>query len=123
MCKALDSSFLELDQQYLQLVKNESKAKSGCLVGVIVKGRLYVANAGKSRAVLGRLVRPKRYIPLVLEQWVRHIRHVQAIPLPTDQYMPTHQEEIETLHPRDHSIFIPVRSLSSKSSNLATDFL
>lgn len=139
----LDLSFLALDQQYLQLVKkqweafpNLLSARSSCLVGVVIGGRVYVANSGDSRAVLGRLPRPKRRVPLVLKRLARNKRHVHAITLSTDQNanLPFVQQEVKTLHPRDHSILryndyswrvkdlIPVRNLSSKSSDLVTTF-
>lgn len=112
-CGVLDLSFLALDQQYLQLVKKHREAlptllsaRSCCLVGVVIGGRVYVATAGDSRAVLGRLPRPKRRVPLVLKRLARKKRHVQAITLSTDQNanLPSVQQEVKTLHPRDHSI-------------------
>ncbi|KAL1542553.1 protein-serine/threonine phosphatase [Salvia divinorum] len=107
----LDLSFLALDQQYRQLVEKEGEALpnllsagSSCLVGVVIGGRVYVAYVGGSRAVLGRLVRPKRHVPLVLKRVARSKR--QAIPLSTGQSanLPSVPQELETPHPRDHSI-------------------
>ncbi|KAL1542554.1 protein-serine/threonine phosphatase [Salvia divinorum] len=80
----LDLSFLALDEQYLQLVRNESEAfpsllsaGSSCLVGVVIEGRVYIANVGDSRAVLARRHRPKQPVQLVREQLTRLKLNVQ----------------------------------------------
>ncbi|KAL1542555.1 protein-serine/threonine phosphatase [Salvia divinorum] len=74
----LDLSFLELEEQYLNLIRNESEAfpsllyaGSSCLVGVVIGGRVFIANVGDSRAVLAQLPKPKRPVQLVREQLTR----------------------------------------------------
>ncbi|XP_042012489.1 probable protein phosphatase 2C 48 [Salvia splendens] len=80
----LDLSFLAVDEQYTHLVQNESvafpnllSAGSSCLVGIVIGGRVYVANVGDSRAVLAQLPRPKPPVQLVREQVARLKRKVQ----------------------------------------------
>ncbi|XP_047942613.1 probable protein phosphatase 2C 46 [Salvia hispanica] len=71
----LDLSFLAVEEGYSHLVQNESvvfpnllSGGSSCLVGVVIEGRVYVANVGDSRAVLAQLPRPKPPVQVVREK-------------------------------------------------------
>ncbi|XP_042012481.1 probable protein phosphatase 2C 46 [Salvia splendens] len=60
----LDESLLQLDKEYHMQDKDESaaRAESYCMVALIILGRIYIANTGDAKAVLGRLVRPKGHV-------------------------------------------------------------
>ncbi|KAG6404703.1 hypothetical protein SASPL_136956 [Salvia splendens] len=89
----LDLSFLALEEQYTNLVQNESvafpkllSAGSSCLVGVVIEGRVYVANVGDSRAVLAQLPRNKQPVQLVREKVAElKLKAKQKLGLPSMQ--------------------------------------
>ncbi|KAM7254915.1 hypothetical protein ACFE04_020156 [Oxalis oulophora] len=62
-------AFLATDEEFLSLVRKQwfikpqmASVGSCCLAGVICNGLLYIANAGDSRAVLGRVERSTRQV-------------------------------------------------------------
>ncbi|KAF2295877.1 hypothetical protein GH714_034785 [Hevea brasiliensis] len=52
---ATEEAFLSLVQQQWQINPQIASVGSCCLVGIVYSGHLYIANAGDSRVVLGRL--------------------------------------------------------------------
>lgn len=64
-----------------------------CLVGVICNGLLYIANAGDSRAVLGRMDK---------------VREVTAVQLSTEHNanLESVRDELRTLNPNDSQIVV-----------------
>ncbi|XP_047955192.1 probable protein phosphatase 2C 38 isoform X2 [Salvia hispanica] len=104
----LDESLSQLDKKYRMQDKDKSaaKAESCCMVAIIILGQIYIANAGDAKVVLGRLVRPKGRVRLILERWARLTPHIQAIPLLAGEHpiLQFPREELELMHPMDHSI-------------------
>lgn len=98
--KAFDAT----EEEFLHLVKRSWSARpqiasvgSCCLVGVIAKDVLYVANLGDSRAVLGRRVSENRKNMLVVAERlsVDHNVGVEEV-----------RKEVEALHPDDSHIVV-----------------
>lgn len=94
------------DEEWIRLVRKQWKQKphmaatgACCLVGIICKENLYVANAGDSRVVLGRL-----YSASPKGQGLR----VRAMQLSTDHNarMETERQELQSLHPFDPHIVV-----------------
>lgn len=97
----ITKAFLATEEEFLSLVKkqwlsNPQMASSGscCLVGIICGGLLYVANAGDSRVVLGRLGKT--------------FREVKAIQLSSEHNasLESVREELHTWHPDDPQIVV-----------------
>ncbi|KAF3786061.1 putative protein phosphatase 2C 25 [Nymphaea thermarum] len=72
---AIRDAFMATDNEFLRLVERSREenpliaAAGSCgLVGVIWEGKVYVANAGDSRAVLGRLVRNNQIVAQQLSE-------------------------------------------------------
>ncbi|KAJ0979308.1 hypothetical protein J5N97_014782 [Dioscorea zingiberensis] len=98
---ALVKAFSATEEGFLSLVRKSWNSRpqlasvgSCCLVGVIFGGVLYVANAGDSRAVLGRLE--------------KGFRDVTAVQLTTEHNASneTVRAELQTLHPDDSQIVV-----------------
>ena len=92
------------DEEFLKIVKKEwiekpHLASQGtcCLVGIICNEKLYVANAGDSRVVLGRL-----------DNKICSTKGLRAMQLSTDHNakMETEREELQSLHPHDPDIVV-----------------
>ncbi|MFS7968504.1 putative protein-serine/threonine phosphatase [Helianthus anomalus] len=75
--EVIRQAFLKTDEEFLVSVESEWKNNpkiasvgSCCLAGVVCNGMLYVANAGDSRAVLGKQVdkTEKAFMPVRLSQ-------------------------------------------------------
>jgi len=97
----IHKAFLATEEGFLSVVRKQFLIKpqlaavgSCCLVGVICGGMLYVANAGDSRAVLGR--------------FERGIREVNAVQLSVEHNAchKTVREELQSLHPDDSKIVV-----------------
>ncbi|KAH7677850.1 pyruvate dehydrogenase phosphatase protein [Dioscorea alata] len=99
--EALTKAFAATEDGFLSLVRKHWLTKpqlasvgSCCLVGVVFGGMLYVANAGDSRAVLGRLE--------------KGFRDVTAIQLTTEHNASNEsvRAELQSLHPGDSQIVV-----------------
>ncbi|XP_052173266.1 probable protein phosphatase 2C 25 [Diospyros lotus] len=96
----LRSAFSATEDGFLSLVRRSCGIKpliaaigSCCLVGVIWKGTLYVANLGDSRAVIGYLGRSNK---IIAEQLTRdHNASMEEV-----------RRELRTLHPEDSHIVV-----------------
>ncbi|KAL9418953.1 hypothetical protein AB3S75_036832 [Citrus x aurantiifolia] len=94
-------AFLETEEEFLSLVRNQwlnkpqiASAGSCCLVGIICSGLLYIANAGDSRVVLGRME--------------NDVKVVKAVQLSSEHNasMEFVREELRALHPDDPQIVV-----------------
>ncbi|XP_041991174.1 probable protein phosphatase 2C 38 [Salvia splendens] len=97
----IKNAFIATEEEFLSLVRRQwdimpkmASVGSCCLVGIICGGRLYIANAGDSRAVLGRLSKAER--------------EVKAIQLSTEHNanLASVRDELHTLHPDDPGIVV-----------------
>ncbi|KAI3446417.1 hypothetical protein Pfo_003082 [Paulownia fortunei] len=96
----LRNALSETENGFLNLVRRAYAIKpviaaigSCCLVGVIWKGTLYIANLGDSRAVMGYLDRSNK---IVAEQLTRdHNASMEEV-----------RKELKTLHPEDSQILV-----------------
>ncbi|XP_077216928.1 putative protein phosphatase 2C 38 [Tasmannia lanceolata] len=97
----INKAFAATEEGFISLVRKQWHNKpqlasvgSCCLVGIICDGKLYIANLGDSRAVLGRLE--------------KGIREVSAIQLSTEHNasIETVREELRSLHPDDSQIVV-----------------
>lgn len=94
----ISKAFLATEEDFLSLVKKQWLIKpqiasvgSCCLVGIICSGELYIANAGDSRVVLGRLENA--------------FKEVKAVQLSSEHNasFESVREELRLLHPDDRS--------------------
>lgn len=94
-------AFLETEEEFLSLVRSQwlnkpqiASAGSCCLVGIICSGLLYIANAGDSRVVLGRME--------------NDVKVVKAVQLSSEHNasMEFVREELRALHPDDPQIVV-----------------
>lgn len=102
MCSdVIHKSFLATEEEFLSLVRKQWQIKpqiasvgSCCLVGIICNGLLYIANAGDSRAVLGR--------------WESKVKEVKAVQLSSEHNanLEKVREELHLLHPDDSQIVV-----------------
>lgn len=97
----ITKAFLATEEEFLALVKKQWQHKpqlasvgSCCLVGVIYNGELYTANAGDSRAVLGRLDEATKEIKAVQLSY-EHNASLESV-----------REELRSLHPDDPQIVL-----------------
>lgn len=97
----IKNAFLETDEEFLSLVKKQWDIKpqiaavgSCCLVGVVCSGRIYIANAGDSRVVLGRLDKAEKEIQAI-QLSSEHNANLESV-----------REELQTLHPDDPQIVV-----------------
>uniref|UniRef100_A0A5B6ZUD0 protein-serine/threonine phosphatase n=1 Tax=Davidia involucrata TaxID=16924 RepID=A0A5B6ZUD0_DAVIN len=95
----INKAFLTTEEEFLSLVKKQwlstpqlASVGSCCLVGMICSGLLYIANAGDSRVVLGRLEKA--------------IKEVKAVQLSSEHNasLESVREELHSLHPDDPQI-------------------
>lgn len=97
----ISKAFLATEEEFLSLVKKQWLIKpllasvgSCCLVGIICSGLLYIANAGDSRVVLGRL-----------EKAVKQVKAVQ-LSIEHNASFESVREELHLLHPDDPQIVV-----------------
>ncbi|KZV24280.1 putative protein phosphatase 2C 38 [Dorcoceras hygrometricum] len=97
----IKNAYLATEEEFLSLVKKQWEIKpqiasvgSCCLVGIICSGLLYIANAGDSRVVLGRLDKVEN--------------EVKAMQLSTEHNacFESVREELRSLHPNDPQIVV-----------------
>ncbi|XVF23738.1 hypothetical protein REPUB_Repub13aG0065500 [Reevesia pubescens] len=97
----INKAFLATEEDFLTLVRKQWLIKpqiasvgSCCLVGIICSGLLYIANAGDSRVVLGRLE--------------KKIKEVKAVQLSSEHNasIESVREELQSLHPHDPQIVV-----------------
>ncbi|KAA8539383.1 hypothetical protein F0562_026075 [Nyssa sinensis] len=97
----INKAFLATEEDFLSLVKNQwlrmpqmASVGSCCLVGIICSGLLYIANAGDSRVVLGRLEKA--------------FKEVKAVQLSSEHNasLESVREELRLLHPDDPQIVV-----------------
>ncbi|KAK7390720.1 hypothetical protein VNO78_18750 [Psophocarpus tetragonolobus] len=97
----ISKAFLETEEEFLSVVEKQWLQKpplasvgSCCLIGIICSGELYIANAGDSRAVLGRM-----------DETTKEIKAVQL----SDEHnasLESVREELHLLHPNDPQIVV-----------------
>ncbi|KAK4800121.1 hypothetical protein SAY86_025486 [Trapa natans] len=97
----IKKAFLATEEEFLSLVKTQWLTKpqiasvgSCCLVGLVCSGQLYIANAGDSRAVLGRLERTSREVKAI-QLSSEHNASIESV-----------REELRLLHPNDPQIVL-----------------
>ncbi|KAI9387719.1 hypothetical protein POPTR_010G214700v4 [Populus trichocarpa] len=97
----INKAFLATEEEFLSLVKNQwlhkpqiASVGACCLVGVVCSGVLYIANAGDSRAVLGRLERAIKEIKAIQLSY-EHNASIESV-----------REELHSLHPDDPHIVV-----------------
>ncbi|KAJ6429052.1 hypothetical protein OIU84_020648 [Salix udensis] len=97
----INKAFLATEEEFLSLVKKQwlnkpqiASVGACCLVGVVCGGILYIANAGDSRVVLGRLERAIKEIKAVQLSY-EHNASIESV-----------REELHSLHPDDPHIVV-----------------
>ncbi|GAB4854885.1 hypothetical protein Ancab_023471 [Ancistrocladus abbreviatus] len=97
----INKAFLATEEQFLSLVKKQWDTKpqiasvgACCLVGIVCGGLLYIANAGDSRVVLGRLDNSDNTVKAV-QLSSEHNASVESV-----------REELRSLHPDDPQIVV-----------------
>ncbi|MBA0598451.1 probable protein phosphatase 2C 38 isoform X1 [Gossypium raimondii] len=97
----INKAFLATEEDFLNRVKEQFETKpqiasvgSCCLVGIICSGLLYIANAGDSRVVLGRLEKA--------------FKEVKAVQLSSEHNasFESVREELRSFHPDDPQIVV-----------------
>ncbi|KAK4789995.1 hypothetical protein SAY86_017299 [Trapa natans] len=94
-------AFLATEDEFLSLVKKQwlimpqiASVGSCCLVGVICSGQLYIANAGDSRAVLGRREKATKEMKAI-QLSSEHNASCESV-----------REDLRLLHPNDPHIVV-----------------
>ncbi|CAN8259603.1 unnamed protein product [Cochlearia groenlandica] len=97
----ITKAFLATEEEFLSLVRRQWQTKpqiasvgACCLVGIICSGLLYIANAGDSRVVLGRLERAFKLVKAV-QLSSEHNASLESV-----------REELRLLHPNDPQIVV-----------------
>ncbi|TKY50592.1 phosphatase 2C 38 [Spatholobus suberectus] len=97
----INKSFFATEEDFLSLVEKQwlhkpqiASVGSCCLVGIICNGELFIANAGDSRAVLGRL-----------DESTKEIKAVQLSSEHNASLEPV-RKELRSLHPDDPQIVV-----------------
>lgn len=97
----ITKAFLATEEEFLSLVKKQwiikpllASVGSCCLVGVVCSGLLYIANAGDSRVVLGRLEKTVKQVKAV-QLSIEHNASIESV-----------REELHSLHPDDPQIVV-----------------
>ncbi|VVA12335.1 PREDICTED: probable phosphatase 2C [Prunus dulcis] len=97
----ITKAFLATEEEFLSLVKKQwiikpllASVGSCCLVGVVCSGLLYIANAGDSRVVLGRLEKTVKQVKAV-QLSIEHNASIESV-----------REELRSLHPDDPQIVV-----------------
>lgn len=99
--EVINRAFVETEEEFLSLVQKQWVKKpllasvgSCCLIGVICNGMLYVANAGDSRAVLGRVEKADKDIKAI-QLSSEHNASVESV-----------RDELRSSHPHDPHIVV-----------------
>ncbi|WOL01933.1 putative protein phosphatase 2C 38 [Canna indica] len=99
--EVIGKAFSATEDGFMSLVRHRwlnkpqiASVGSCCLVGIISDGMLYVANAGDSRVVLGRIERGIKQISAV-QMSVEHNANIASV-----------REELHLLHPNDPQIVV-----------------
>ncbi|XAR69013.1 Phosphoprotein phosphatase [Bertholletia excelsa] len=99
--EVIRKAFLTTEDEFLSLVKRQwldkpqiASVGSCCLVGVICNGLVYVANAGDSRAVLGRAEKDVRGV-MAVQLSREHNASIESV-----------RDELHTAHPSDSQIVV-----------------
>ncbi|AEE75224.1 putative protein phosphatase 2C 38 [Arabidopsis thaliana] len=97
----ITKAFLATEEDFLSLVRRQWQIKpqiasvgACCLVGIICSGLLYIANAGDSRVVLGRLEKAFKIVKAV-QLSSEHNASLESV-----------REELRSLHPNDPQIVV-----------------
>ncbi|KAG4908697.1 hypothetical protein AAZX31_20G229400 [Glycine max] len=97
----INKAFLATEEEFLSLVEKLwlhkppiASVGSCCLIGIICSGELYIANAGDSRAVLGRLDEAMKEIKAIQLSVEHNASHASV------------REELHSLHPNDPQIVV-----------------
>ncbi|XP_031092687.1 probable protein phosphatase 2C 38 [Ipomoea triloba] len=97
----IKKAFLATEEEFLSVVKQQWHYKpqiaavgSCCLVGVVCNGLVYVANAGDSRAVLGRADKGARGVTAI-QLSMEHNANIESV-----------RDELHSLHPHDSQIVV-----------------
>ncbi|KAJ8438424.1 hypothetical protein Cgig2_004534 [Carnegiea gigantea] len=99
--EVIKKAFLATDEEFMTMARKQWDQKphiayqgTCCLVGIICNGQLFTANAGDSRAVLGRIDTASRTL--------------KAMQLSTDHNakMLNERDELQELHPHDPDIIV-----------------
>lgn len=97
----ITKAFLATEEDFLSLVRRQWQIKpqiasvgACCLVGIICSGLLYIANAGDSRVVLGRLEKAFKVVKAV-QLSSEHNASLESV-----------REELRSLHPNDPQIVV-----------------
>lgn len=104
--KVIKRAFSATDDDFLSLVKKQwqnkpqiASAGTCCLAGIICNGKLYIANAGDSRAVLGRVRRGTRET-LAVQLSTEHNVNIE-----------TERDDVRSKHPYDSQIVVMKHSV------------
>ncbi|PKA59615.1 putative protein phosphatase 2C 60 [Apostasia shenzhenica] len=92
--QATEDGFLALVSTEWPVKPQLAAVGSCCLIGVVCGGKIYVANIGDSRAVLGRLVRATAEV-LAIQISAEHSASIESV-----------RQELHALHPDDSQIVI-----------------
>ncbi|KAF2585054.1 hypothetical protein F2Q70_00037439 [Brassica cretica] len=97
----ITKAFLATEEEFLSLVRRQWQTKpqiasvgACCLVGIICSGSLYIANAGDSRVVLGKLEKAYKLVKAV-QLSSEHNASYESV-----------REELRLLHPDDPQIVV-----------------
>ncbi|KAL2323851.1 hypothetical protein Fmac_022909 [Flemingia macrophylla] len=97
----INEAFFATEEQFLSLVERQwlhkpqiASVGACCLVGIICNGELFIANAGDSRAVLGRMTEDTKEIKAV-QLSAEHNASLECV-----------REELRSLHPDDPQIVV-----------------
>ena len=97
----ITKAFLATEEEFLSLVRKQWLIKpllasvgACCLVGIVCSGLLYIANAGDSRAVLGRMEKTVKQVKAV-QLSIEHNASIESV-----------REELHSLHPDDPRIVV-----------------
>ncbi|GAB2276691.1 hypothetical protein Dimus_011407 [Dionaea muscipula] len=99
--EVIDKAFLATEEQFLSLVRKQwqenpqiASAGACCLVGVICNGLVYIANAGDSRVVLGKLDSSDNSVKAI-QLSSEHNASQESV-----------REDLRRLHPQDPHIVV-----------------
>lgn len=99
--EVIQKAFHATEEGFLSIVAKQWTVKpqlaavgSCCLVGVICNAKLYIANAGDSRAVLGRAVKATGEI-IAIQLSTEHNASIESV-----------RQELHSLHPDDPQIVV-----------------